>query len=50
MEAVPALQTSDDRSLYRLTQNRHGNLVPGLERSFGVEPETGTVRYVLPQS
>jgi hypothetical protein len=35
--------------LFRLTQNHHGGLVPGLQWSFGVEPGTGTVYYVLPQ-
>ncbi|AZM57321.1 hypothetical protein DMA15_36150 [Streptomyces sp. WAC 01529] len=49
VEAAPALQTSDGRSLYRLTQNHHGDLVPGLEWSFGVEPGTCAVHYVLPQ-
>ena len=49
VEAAPALQTSDGRSLYRLAQNHHGDLVPGLEWSFGVEPGTGAVHYVLPQ-
>ncbi|MGW2102810.1 SUKH-4 family immunity protein [Streptomyces olivaceoviridis] len=49
VEAAPALQTSDGRSLYRLTRNHHGDLVPGMEWSFGVEPRTGTVHYVLPQ-
>ncbi|MET9395997.1 SUKH-4 family immunity protein [Kitasatospora sp. NPDC002965] len=48
-EAEPALQTTSRGSLYRLTQNHHGNLPPGLQWSFGVEPETGTVYYVLPR-
>ncbi|GGT93177.1 SUKH-4 family immunity protein [Streptomyces lateritius] len=29
VETAPVLQTSDGRSLYRLSQNRHGDLVPG---------------------
>lgn len=49
VEAAPALQTSDGGSLYRLTRNHHGDLVPGMEWSFGVKPGTGTVHYVLPQ-
>ncbi|MEQ8144035.1 SUKH-4 family immunity protein [Streptomyces sp. OP7] len=49
VEAAPALQTSDGRSLYRLTRNHHGNIVPGMEWSFGAEPGTGMVHYVLPQ-
>lgn len=47
VEADPALQTSAGRSLYRLTQNHHGDLVPGLQWSFGVEPGTGTVYYLI---
>jgi hypothetical protein len=49
VEAAPALQTSAGRSLYLRTRNHHGDLVPGLRWSFGVEPGTGTVYYVLPQ-
>ena len=48
-EADPALQTSTGGPLYRLTQNHHGGLVPDLQWSFGVQPGTGTVYYVLPQ-
>lgn len=48
-EPEPALQTTSRGLLYRLTQNHHGNLVPGLQWSFGVEPGTGTVYYVLPE-
>jgi hypothetical protein len=44
----PALQTAAGNLLYRLTSNHHGNLVPGLQWSFGAEPDTGTVFYVLP--
>ncbi|MGW1621997.1 SUKH-4 family immunity protein [Streptomyces sp. NPDC002172] len=47
--AAPTLQTSARGSLFLLTRNRHGGLVPGLQWSFGVEPGTGTVYYVLPQ-
>ena len=47
-EPEPALHTASGRLLYRLTENHHGNTVPGLTWSFGVEPETGTVYYVLP--
>ncbi|MFI0772429.1 SUKH-4 family immunity protein [Streptomyces sp. NPDC021218] len=49
VEAAPILQTSADGWLYRLTQNHHGDLVPGLQWSFGVQPGTGTVYYVLPE-
>ncbi|MFL5993099.1 MAG: SUKH-4 family immunity protein [Streptomyces sp.] len=48
-EAEPALQTTSRGPLYRLPQNHHGGLVPDLEWSFGVEPGTGTVYYVLPR-
>lgn len=48
-EADPALRTSVGTSLYLLTRNHHGDLVPGLQWSFGVEPGTGAVHYVLPQ-
>jgi hypothetical protein len=47
-EPHPALPTSSGKLLYKLTENHHGNLVPGLTWSFGVEPGTGTVYYVLP--
>ncbi|ASR00029.1 hypothetical protein CGL27_10135 [Streptomyces sp. 11-1-2] len=49
VEAAPILQTSADEWLYRLTQNHHDDLVPGLQWSFGVQPGTGTVYYVLPE-
>ncbi|MET9515931.1 SUKH-4 family immunity protein [Streptomyces sp. NPDC002994] len=44
----PALQTASGTVLYRLSRNHHGHLVPGLEWTFGVEPDTGRVYYVLP--
>jgi hypothetical protein len=44
----PALQTAAGNPLYRLTRNHHRNLVPGLQWSFGAEPDTGKVFYVLP--
>src|SRR5580700_986044 len=47
-EEAPRLATDDGRLLYQLTGNHHGNLVPGLLWAFGVEPNTGTVYYVLP--
>ncbi|MGW3886122.1 SUKH-4 family immunity protein [Streptomyces sp. NPDC005055] len=40
-EAEPALQASSGTSPYRLTQNHHGDLMPGLRWSFGLEPGTG---------
>ncbi len=47
-EATPRLATNDGRSLYQLTGNHQRNLVPGLLWAFGVEPDTGSVYYVLP--
>lgn len=47
-EQAPQLATSDGRVLYQLTANHEGNLVPGLLWAFGVEPNTGTVYYVMP--
>jgi hypothetical protein len=49
VEAAPVLQTAAGGLLYRLTQNHHGDLVPGLHWSFGVQRDTGTVYYVLPE-
>ncbi|WP_225638564.1 SUKH-4 family immunity protein [Streptomyces solaniscabiei] len=48
VEAEPALGTSVGGSLYRLTVNCHGGVVAGVQWSFGVEPGTGRVYYVLP--
>lgn len=47
-EQAPRLATNDGRTLYQLTGNHEGDLVPGLLWAFGVEPITGTVYYVLP--
>jgi len=47
-EAWPRLATNDGRSLYQLKANHERNLVPGLLWAFGVEPNVGTVYYVLP--
>ncbi|MFE2288684.1 SUKH-4 family immunity protein [Streptomyces sp. NPDC059443] len=47
-ETAPRLLTRDGKRLYQLTENRHGDLVPDLLWTFGVEPVTGTVYYVLP--
>lgn len=47
-EPAPALQTTSGSVLYQVSRNRHGDLVPGLEWAFGVEPHTGRVYYVLP--
>ncbi|MFI6698959.1 SUKH-4 family immunity protein [Streptomyces sp. NPDC050509] len=44
----PALQTASCTVLYQLSRNHHGDLVPGLQWAFGVEPDTGKVYYVLP--
>lgn len=41
------LQTASGSMLYRLPENTHGHIVPDLMWSFGVEPDTGTVYYVL---
>lgn len=46
--SAPQLVTQDGKQLYQLTENRHGGLVPDLLWTFGVEPVTGTVYYVLP--
>ena len=43
----PVLRTSGS-SLYRLTEDKGGAIVPGLVWFFGAEPRTGEVRYVLP--
>jgi hypothetical protein len=37
----PALETTSETVLYQLPRNHHGRLVPGLEWTFGVEPDTG---------
>ena len=34
---------------HRLIRNHHGDLMPGPQWSFGVEHDTETVYYVLPQ-
>ncbi|MEU0950142.1 SUKH-4 family immunity protein [Streptomyces canus] len=47
-EPDPALRTASGTALHQLSQNHHGNLVPGLQWAFGVEPDTGKVYYVLP--
>ncbi|MCG8969040.1 SUKH-4 family immunity protein [Streptomyces sp. CL12-4] len=46
-EAEPTLRTSVGGSPYCLTQKHHGGVVTSLQWSFGVEPGTGRVYYVL---
>jgi hypothetical protein len=47
-EPDPVLQTSSGVPLYRLTRNHHRGIRPGLQWTFGAEPHTGKVFYVLP--
>ncbi|MFF8322967.1 SUKH-4 family immunity protein [Streptomyces bobili] len=47
-DPAPALRTASGSVLYQLSRNDHGDLVPGLQWAFGVEPDTGRVYYVLP--
>ena len=44
----PVLATSTGTALYQLTENRHGNIAPGLTWRFAAEPATGKVSYVMP--
>lgn len=44
----PTLATTAGTVLYRLTENRHGSIAPGLTWHFGAQPGTGKVFYVLP--
>ncbi|MBB5074975.1 SUKH-4 family immunity protein [Nonomuraea endophytica] len=46
-EPHPTLTTTSE-PLYRLTRNHHGDIKPGLTWSFGTQPNTGIVYYVLP--
>lgn len=48
-DPAPALQTASGSVLYQLSRNHHGDLVPGLQWAFGVEPNTGKVYHVLPE-
>lgn len=47
-EPEPQLPTNDGCLLYRLTRNHHGD--NSLTWSFGIEPQTGTVYYVMPDA